>query len=83
MRLDGIKSRLASSVERYKQLKIQEEEGNAVGKEIVRVLTDLVATLKELEGVYVHSERADMLEKVPGVRQAREKFADELARRKK
>ncbi len=81
-RLNAIQSRLAPLIERYKQLKIEDEEGKAVGKEMVTVLTELVATLKELEDAYVHSERAEMLEKVPGVRQVREKFADELSRRK-
>lgn len=83
MRLNAIKSRLAPLIERYKQLKMEEEDGKALGKEMVTVLTELVATLKELENAYVHSERADMLEKVPGVRQTREKFADELSRREK
>ena len=83
VRLNAIQSRLAPLIERYKQLKIEEEEGKSVEKKMVTVLTELVATLKELEDAYVHSERAEMLEKVPGVRQVREKFTDELSRRKK
>ena len=83
VRLNAIQSRLAPLIKRYEQLKIEEEKGNAIEKDLINVLTELVATLKELEDAYVHSERPEMLEKIPRARQIRETFADELSRRKK
>lgn len=82
-RLNTIGARFASLIKHYEQLKKEEEEGNAVGKDMVNVLTELVATLKEIEDMYVRSERAEMLEKIPNVRRIREQFANELSRRKK
>ncbi|GAK50388.1 probable ATP-dependent RNA helicase DDX59-like [Candidatus Moduliflexus flocculans] len=82
-RLNAIGARLAQLIKRYEQLKKEEEKGNAVGKDVVNVLTELVATLKEIEDVYVRSERTEMLEKIPDVRRIREQFANELSRRKK
>ena len=76
------KQALSENIEIYKDFIIKEQKGNDVNDQIIPLIQEIIIQLHALEALYHDSRNVAMFERIDGVKEARQKFEQELAQRK-